>query len=378
MALLGGVSPGARSQTFGPPPVATTPSPQANSAPIGSNGLFSGLANGGAGAIAQAVAPIAYNAGLGTSAINNTAYLNQLNAPTLQGLDAQSNLGLFDLQNNFAQMANNAGSAQDTYGNAIRSNNLQIQGNQVAADGTVRDLGYTNDSYNNAMTRLNQQQDYIGQQQGFNNTDLSQTQGYLGTSGTLADQLMAIQNQGAGITRDDADRQARYATEASGGGTTVRSYGDNLKSDLATFQNAQAGNQNTNASTHNSLGYQLDQAQLGHDKTAADLTDQSKGLENTRAQDSLDLAEKRGQIGDQQKQILINAAQYGVNADQLTSGVNHQLQQLNLSGSANAAQIFANLGSTNAQKAQLSQNIVQQALQQAAATVKPPAAKKKK
>lgn len=291
-----------------------------------------------------------YNAGL------------QGNQGNITSLQLANNLAGASLQNYGQQLQDNIGYDQNTYNNNVASNNLNAIGNLSQQAAIPRQIDYTNNSYANQVARFNDQEGYLGQQRGFNDTDLSQTQGYLGQSGTLADQLQGIQNQGAGITQSDALRNARYATEASGGGATTRAYGENVNSANSTFQNALAGNANTNQSTHNSLGYQLGQAQLGHDKTSADLTDQDSSLRHGIFQSAMDTNEKNAQSNDQLGQLKLAGAQLGINATQLKDGLDHAINQLNLQGQLNASQILTGIGSNNAQIAQISSNALYAAM----------------
>lgn len=324
-------------------------------------GLFAPVAQYGS-AIQSGVSAVG-QAGAYQASLQNgyqTGMLN--NAGTLAGLQLQSNLGGASLVNYGAQYDNQRQADQDTYNNQVASNNLNAIGNLQQQAAIPRQIAYTDATFGNQAGRYGDQTNYINAQYGYNDQDLAQTTGYLGTSGTLADQLMGIQNQGANITDQDALRNARYTTEASGAGTTAAAYGANLGSANATYQNALAGNANTNAGTHNSLNYQQSQATLNHTEKAADLGDQQSALNYGINQDNLDAKEKDAQSGDELGQLKLAGAQLGLNADALKSGLDHAITSLNLQGQMTTAQILTDLGSNNAQKAQLAANIVQQAI----------------
>lgn len=282
--------------------------------------------------------------------------------PTQDQLQLQNNYDYASLANMGQQYQNTVGYDQNTYNNNVASNNLNALGNLAQQAAIPREVDYSNNTYANQVGRYNDQTAYIGQQYGFNNTDLAQTTGYLGTSGTLADQLQQIQGQGAGITQSDAIRAARTSAEAGGGSTTSRGYNDNLGSANQTYANSLAGYANTNAGTHNSLNYQLGQANLNYSEKNADLGDQQSSLNHGIFQNAMDTNEKNSQLNDNLGQLRLAGAQLGINATQLQQSLNYTLNNLNLSNQMDAGKVMTDIGSNDAQTRQNALNVFYQAV----------------
>lgn len=304
-----------------------------------------------------------FNTNLG----NAYAAGNLANAGTLTGLQLQYNLGLAQLQNYGQQYSNTVGSDEDTYNNAVASNNLNTLGNLAQQAAVPRDEAYTNNSYANDQARYGDQTTYINQQYGTAANDYNTQSLYDTQQGGLANQLQGLQTQGAANTQSDQDRQARYAAEANGGGTTQTSYGANVASDLANYTNAAGTAANTNQQTQSSLTKAQSDAQNTLTKSQQSLADQQSGLNHNLFQAGLDTTEKDAQLNDNLGQLKLTAAQYGVNANQLASQLNHTLTSLNLQNQMTAGQILTDLGSNNAKQKQLALNVFFQALANAQA-----------
>lgn len=281
-------------------------------------------------------------------------------APALAELDQADALGALAQQQITAQYGLDVGNLNSQLDFGMEAIGYQQQGNQIdmaaagrqaayyaqlmgmSTDALARRLGYINEAEMLANQSHDRQQAYIGQQHGFNATQLGLSEAEIN------------QAYGTNMRLQLDDAAARGANTTGGNRAAVGDIKGTRIIDLG------------------SANLQFDQQGANLDNQSADLREQlaeqllgfrqdREELQYDYDREQLSLEEQIAQQHDREQQLAIRAQELGLSARELQQQIQYQLSSAGLSSFFGVADVIAALNSNDIQRQMIAEQIIRQA-----------------
>lgn len=222
-------------------------------------------------------------------------------------------------------------------------------GSNLAAGQSGQNANFANQDYALGMEKLGLQRQGVGVDELYYaklmnllESDLSGTFGYQDKLGTLAQQMLGLQ-QGAVNQTHDTNRRNQISSVIANGGLQSRNNIKNLQ-DIYGVQQNQLG--------------QLDQ---GYKETLASIDEAKRQAENAFGQRKIGVERDQAMNANQLAQLDIVAKELGLSRDKALAAIQQGLSTLKLDATLKAADIMDAMASGDFQRQQIAQQIIMEA-----------------
>jgi hypothetical protein len=264
--------------------------------------------------------------------IENAAF--DRNAARLSGQLGQISAG-------YGQMA---GSARTGYGLDMKLIDIARKGQGIDYDAIRRQQEYYRKTFGIQDTGFNEKYAFLGQNRGF-------------ARDAFRSQLEGLDAQGLQVGEQTRRSLSALTGDAAARGALVAGGTQEKASDVATDERF----------ARDSLARQRSDADLAFRKEDAGLKFQQEEVLRDKELNGLNTNEQIARLNDRQRQLDLEAAKLGVQADQLANNLQSTLARLNLDRVTSVGQIMDSLASNDLNRAQMARSIVQQSYQEARA-----------